>query len=344
MSKSASLSAAQKEAIRWQSRLSDKKCSDKVKQDFDHWLASSPENADAFQMIQYFWDQLEDLQSAAEPELKEARCFAKKSQASRRYRNITLTLLLLVFGLVAAQPNLALKTVSRHYQTARGDTVSINLSDGGSIKLNTDSDIRVADIFSWRKAWLEKGEAWFTIHHNSQKPFEVFAGKGHIWDIGTQFNVLNESNKTTVTVQEGEVALGTDNIEELTLTASQQSGFDNQGNVLEKTEISPELIGSWRSGVLIFQNQSLTEVLKQLSRYHQAEFTVLDPGIQGLAISGRFSTTDLNETLNTLASGMNLNIKQLQPGQFLIKKQAKTKAIQHPAKLQNFEPQMTDFR
>jgi transmembrane sensor len=191
----------------------------------------------------------------------------------------------------------------------------------------------VADIFGWRKAWLEKGEAWFTIHHNSEKPFEVFAGQGHIWDIGTQFNVLIESNKTTVTVQEGEVALATDNTEDLTLTANQQSSFDSQGNISEKTEVNAESIGAWRSGVLIFQNQRLTEVLKQLSRYHQAEFTVQDPVVESLAISGRFSTTDLNETLNTLAKGMNLNIKQLQPGQFLIKKQAKTKAIQHPAKL-----------
>ena len=323
MSKPALLSAAQKEAIRWQSRLSDKKCSEKIKLEFNLWLASSPENVDAYNMIQYFWDQFGHLQNTGEPELNEARSFAKKSQISRSQRNVILTVICLAAGLAAAQPDLALKVTSRQYQTAKGDSLNIALSDGSSIKLNTDSDIRVADIFGWRKAWIEKGEAWFNIHHNPEKPFEVFADQGHILDIGTQFNVLKESNKTTVTVQEGEVALATDSGEPLKLTANQQSGFDNLGNVSEKIEISSELIGSWRSGVLIFQNQSLTEVLKQLSRYHQAEFTVLDPIVKNQAISGRFSTKDLNRTLDTLSKGMNLNIKQLQPGQFLINKSSK---------------------
>ena len=323
MSKTASLSVAQKQAIRWQSRLSDKKCSEQVKQDFDNWLASSPENIDAFNMIQYFWDQLGHLQSVGEPELNEARRFAKTSQTNRRIRSGTLALLLAAFGLTATHPDLALKLTSRHYQTAKGDTVSIELSDGSMIKLNTASDIRVADILGWRKAWLANGEAWFVIHHDAEKPFEVFAGHGHIVDIGTQFNVFTDANKTTVTVQEGVVTLSSDESEPMTLTANQQSSVDDLGLVTEKTEINSETIGSWRSGVLIFQNQRLNEVLQQLSRYHQAEFTVPDPVIQNLVISGRFSTTELNETLNTLSQGMNLNIKQQQPGQFLISKSTK---------------------
>lgn len=320
MSKTASLSKAQKQAIRWQSRLSEKKCSDKVKQDFDHWLASSPENVDAFNMIQYFWDQFGHLQALGEPELNEARRFAKTSQTNRRLRNGALALLLAAFGLTAAQPDLALKLTSRHYQTAKGDTVSIALSDGSTIKLNTDSDIRVADILGWRKAWLANGEAWFMIHHDADKPFEVFAGQAHIVDIGTQFNVFTNANKTTVTVQEGEVALSSHHGQPLTLTANQQSSVDELGLVAEKTEINSETIGSWRSGVLIFQNQRLNEVLQQLSRYHQAEFTVLDAHVQNRVVSGRFSTTKLDETLHTLSQAMNLNIKQQQPGQFLISK------------------------
>ena len=324
MSKTAVLSAAQKQAIRWQSRLGDKNCSDQVKQDFDCWLAAAPENAAAFQMIQYFWDQFGDLQTVAAPELAEARRFAEQSQAGRRQRHATLALLLAVVGLGASQPDFALKLTAKHYQTAKGDMLSIELSDGGVIKLNTDSDLRVADIFGWRKAWLEKGEAWFTIHHQPERAFEVVAGPGRIRDIGTQFNVFTDAEKTTVTVLEGEVAIATgDNSQALTLTVNQQSGFDKLGRITEKTEINAESIGSWRSGVLIFQNQRLAEVLQQLSRYHQAEFITLDPALGNLTISGRFSTTDLHETLNTLSLGLNLIIKQSQAGQFTISKAAR---------------------
>ncbi|PKM10181.1 MAG: iron dicitrate transport regulator FecR [Gammaproteobacteria bacterium HGW-Gammaproteobacteria-3] len=319
----AALSDAQKQAIRWQSRLSEKKCPEQVKQDFDHWLASSPENVEAFNMIQYFWDQFGHLQAVGEPELNEARHFAQTAQTRRRARNGMLGLLFAVIGLAAAQPDLALKLTSRQYQTAKGDTVSIALSDGSSIKLNTDSTIKVADILGWRKAWLANGEAWFTIHHDADKPFEVFAGQAHIVDIGTQFNVFTDASKTTVTVLEGEVILKSGNSQPLTLSANQQSSVDDLGQIAEKTGINSETIGSWRSGVLIFQNQRLHEVLQQLSRYHQAEFTVLDASVQNRLVSGRFSTTQLAETLHTLSQAMNLNIKQQQPGQFLISKAAR---------------------
>ncbi len=323
MSKAVPLSDAQKQAIRWQSRLSAKKCPEKTQQAFDDWLNSAPENAEAFQIIQYFWEQWGDLPSMAGTELDEARHFAKQSQTNRRRGNAALVFFAVAVGLATARPDLALKLTARHYQTAKGDTINIPLSDGSRIHLNTDSDIQVADLFGWRKAWLAKGEAWFTIQHNPEHPFEVFAGKGRIWDIGTQFNVLTEANKTTVTVQEGEVGVATDNTQPLILTAHQQSSFDGLGQLSGKADIKSETIGSWRSGVLIFQNQRLADVLEQLTRYHPVRFTVQDPTIKNLLISGRFSTTDLNETLNTLSLGTNLSIKQTQLGKFFIKKSAK---------------------
>lgn len=322
MPESAPLSDAQKQAIRWQSRLSAKKCPEKTKQAFDDWLNASSEHAEAFQMIQYLWEQFGHLPSVAGAELNEARKVAKQTQANRRRSYAALVLFAVGIGLVTTRPDLAFKLTARHYQTAKGQTLSIALSEGSTIQLNTDSDIEAADIFGWRKAWLANGEAWFSIQHNQQQAFEVYAGPGRIWDIGTQFNVLTEADKTTVTVQEGEVGLASDNTEPLTLTAHQQISFDKLGHLSKMTEIKPEAIGSWRSGVLIFQNQRLTDVLQQLSRYHPAEFTVQDPSIENQLISGRFSTTDLKETLNTLSLGMGLNINQTQPGQFFIKKSA----------------------
>ncbi|MCQ8104732.1 FecR domain-containing protein [Methylomonas sp. SURF-2] len=320
MSDTAALSKAQKQAIRWQSRLGERDCPPQVRRDFEQWLASSPENVEAFNTIQYFWDQFGLLSSVGESEIKEARRFAKQAQSGRRIRNVSLLALVALVGLSAFQPDWALKLSSRHYQTARGETTDIELSDGGSIKLNTDSDIRVADLFGWRKAWLKRGEAWFTIHHNPGQPFEVVTTHAQIRDIGTQFNVYSDANKTTVSVLEGEVALASANGEALRLTANQQGSIENSGRAGEKTEINAETTGSWRSGVLIFQNQRLHQVLRELARYHLAEFNVLEPAVANLVISGRFSTTDLNETLNTLSQGMHLNIKQQRAGQFLISK------------------------
>jgi transmembrane sensor len=316
---SAILSDAQKQALKWLARLRDTQCSHHDKQEFAYWLALTPENAHAYSQVSQFWSQTSELQGAVDGRLKNARNFAKATQSSHRRRKSVLILSLVLLSVGISQPEFCLKLTSQYYQTTKGQILNVSLSDGSQITLNTNTQVRVADMLGYRKAWLETGEAWFSIHHNEKNPFEVFAGHGSIRDIGTQFNVMTDNNHTFVMVQEGEVAIHTDQVNRERLVANQQSSFNDKGQLANITSADANATGAWRSGILIFKHQSLPDVLKELSRYHNVAFEISDMKLQTMIFSGRLSTTDLNENLTTLSSAIGVKVVQLTPEHFLIK-------------------------
>jgi transmembrane sensor len=307
------LSEPQRQALRWLSRLRDTACSNQERQAFEDWLAMAPEHAEAYAQAQQFWQQLGGLTDVAGARLRDAHAYVQKAQAARRRRNTTLLALALAVGLCALQPELALKLTAERYQTAKGEQTAIDLADGSRIELNTDSDLRVARLFGARKVWLERGEAWFDVEHDTEHPFEVIVGNGRIRDIGTRFNVLNDEGNTTIEVEEGIVALSHDGSPEQWVKAGQQSGFDAEGRLRPIHAGDSNATGSWRQGLLIFKRQTLPEVLRQLARYHQVEFEVPDAKLQTLKVSGRFSTSDLDECLHTLANGLGVKVTRLTP-------------------------------
>ena len=314
------LTDAQKQAIRWHSKMNEADCSLKVRQNFESWLSEAPENKEAFEMIQLFWNDYAQLSVVGDNELSRARQFAKQVQLTNKRRNTGLMLIFLMIGVFAVDPQIGIKMFAQHYQTAKGQSSRVVLSDGSFIQINTDSEIRVFDFLGTRKVWLAHGEAWFDVHHDPSSDFWVETSQGKIKDIGTRFNVLVVNDKTTVSVEEGEVELETRAKRHLSLIENQQAELDIQGNLSSKTNVDLSTISAWRSGILIFQNQSLAEVLQQISRYHQVEFSINDSSLKQKTISGRFSTTNLVSTLHTLSVGMRLNIVQYQPGKFSIRK------------------------
>lgn len=311
------LSEPQRQALRWLSRLQDDACSDRDRQAFEDWLAAAPEHAEAYVQTQQFWQQIGGLTEIAGNRMKDARGHAQKTRAARRH-NTALLFAAIAVGLCALHPEFILKLTAERYQTAKGEHTAIDLAGGSRIELNTDSDLRVARLFGSRTVWLERGEAWFDVEHDAEHPFEVVVGNGRIRDVGTRFNVIKDLDNTTVAVAEGEVALSPAGAPEQPVKAGEQGGFDAEGRPQPVVAGDADAAGSWRQGLLIFKRQPLQEVLRQLTRYHRVEFELTGVKLQSLSVSGRFSTANLNESLNTLANGLGVTITRLSPTRIVI--------------------------
>ena len=52
----------------------------------------------------------------------------------------------------------------------------MNFADGSRIELNTNTVLRARMTTDQRIVWLEKGEAYFRIKHDSTHPFIVMVG------------------------------------------------------------------------------------------------------------------------------------------------------------------------
>jgi len=148
--------------------------------------------------------------------------------------------------------------------TAPGEHRTIDLADGSRVMLNGDTRITF-DPDTPRQIALARGEALFDVKHNAKDPFVVVADGTRLVDIGTVFNVIHQDGAIDVAVAEGAVDY----------EAGRQRIRLNQGDALSRADrdaapalrkASPEGIGSWQSGQLQYDDATLDQVARDLSR------------------------------------------------------------------------------
>lgn len=308
--------AIHEQASLWVFRLRAGHCTAADRQALKEWLESDRRHEAAYRLAESAWRSFSHAGEQPHPQLVAARLLFRHTQ-SRRRKTISgriaaaaSLLLLIVGGPVAWQ-----WTHTENYATVKGQRSEILLSDGSRVELNTDTQIRVNYAWRTRKVTMERGEALFTVAHDSEKTFEVIAAKGRIRDIGTRFNVRRWRDETTVSVLEGEVAVSTESssIAE-NLLPGRQVRFNNQGSLSAPAEFDPKTVTAWQSGLLAFKSTPLAEVLDELSRYHNVELTLADPALRELKVSGDFPSNDLNGALNVITAALPVKAVRKSPG------------------------------
>jgi len=198
---------------------------------------------------------------------------------------------------------------TNHYHTAKGESNSIQLSDGSHIDLNTDTELSVQYTWTTRSVKLEHGEALFSVVHDAGKPFEVIAANGLIRDIGTRFNVYNQAEQVSVTVLEGEVSVtaGQNSIPHH-LTPGQQISYDATGRMSAIANADIAATTAWQKAQLVFKGKPLSVVLEQLGRYHEVKLKVTDPRLQALKVSGVFPSNNLKLAHDNIAGALPVKI------------------------------------
>ncbi len=180
------------------------------------------------------------------------------------------------------------KPQSRTYATSIGGHETVRFADGTQIELNTDTVLRAEMTTRERTVWLEKGEAYFQVHHDAARPMVVIVGDRRITDLGTQFLVRREPGKLKVALFEGSVRLDTANLvpgEEATATATSIS-------VAHKSveDLTNEI--AWRDGVLVFKHATLADAAKAFNRYSTKKLILADPAVGQQTVGGTFRTND----------------------------------------------------
>jgi transmembrane sensor len=230
-----------------------------------------------------------------------------------RQRRLTLAVaatLLLAIGIGAY---LALAPNGERYATPIGGIASVPMADGSKVTLNTDSQIRIALTDTERRVELGHGEAFFEVSKDPARPFIVRAGSKRVVAVGTKFSVRRDGDDIEVVVTEGKVrvedrAAGqgarADGSADVFLTPGSIARADEAG-VLVQRKTLPEAEDqlSWRTGVLMFRNQSLGEAAAEFNRYNVRKIVIQDPQIAALKIEGNFRATNVEAFVRLLESG-----------------------------------------
>lgn len=207
------------------------------------------------------------------------------------------------------------------YTTPVGGLQNLSLQDGSHITLNTDTRLRASVGAHERRVELIRGEAFFDVAKDVQRPFVVEAGDRRIVVVGTQFSVRREGEEVRVVVTEGKVRIektqgatgGRTDAPLLTAGAVVQASRTNM-QVREEGGAHVEKLLSWRSGYVNFENVPLTEAVAEFNRYRESKILIEDPSIEALRIGGNFRSSSSEAFLAVLESGFAIDVQRRDGG------------------------------
>ena len=197
----------------------------------------------------------------------------------------------------------------REYATPKGRRAVFRLLDGTEITLNADSRLGVPVRFAprGRDVYLE-GEAYFSVVHDTARPFVVHTPHSAIRAIGTRFGVhaYGDAAAERVAVAEGAVALAlpAQPAAETPLRAGQVATLSRAGavHVLRGAAVMNEL--AWTRGRLVFTSVPLSEAAQRLGRWYDLDVLVIDSTLARRPITGSYSNEPVSEVLTLITSAV----------------------------------------
>lgn len=204
-----------------------------------------------------------------------------------------------------------------HYATADDQQKEVTLSDGTTIRLNSNSEIRISNDYLELTRQVElEGEAYFDVSHNPEKPFLIHANETKIEVLGTSFNVrtVAEENEVQLAVIEGSVSFssweGTLTKESVVLKTGQFAYVDLERHVIDVEEFAVNNYLFWMKGRLVFEELPLKQVCTQLNRLYDVRCDYADVMIGDLKLTADFSGDTLEKTLSVIALSLDITYKK----------------------------------
>ncbi|HEY0747795.1 MAG TPA: FecR domain-containing protein [Steroidobacteraceae bacterium] len=322
-----SIEDIERDASVWLARMNADDVTSADRASFEAWLAAHPRHAKSYAELSATWQEL-----AENGPLVRAVGFGQSMNAAsaappmrRRWMAgaVAAGITALVLG---AGWNAFKQKEETRFQTAIGEQAAVALPDGSSLDLNTNSRVWVDYTQRTRVIRLERGEAFFKVAHDTQRPFWVRAGNYWVRAVGTAFNVYLRPTGVEVTVSEGTVqvvnATGIDlppsdaALTSAAVTAGEQADAHGHAEViraLNSAQLSRLL--AWRRSSLYFQDQPLGEVVDELMRYTTLKIEFQDEALRQVPVGGTFQTSPegAEALLTMLRDGFGTTIRREGP-------------------------------
>jgi transmembrane sensor len=267
--------------------------------EFRNW-ESDPLNAAAFREIERALSAV-DASSLAAPQIPPRRSapgawwLTVALAAAALPAAMGLALLLDLGGDPAPQPA-AIVHVS-----AIGEQRLVELPDGSSVFLNTASRIEVAYSPSERLVVLSGGQAFFEVIPGA-RPFIVEAAGIRTQAVGTAFDIRIRDTGPEITLVDGRLEVTSPSLPGAAI--AMQAGYrlsliEGRASALDK--VDPDLVLSWRSGVLQFTDMPLADAAAELNRYSSTQILIEDAVLGAQRLSGAFPAGEPEQFASAVA-------------------------------------------
>lgn len=189
-----------------------------------------------------------------------------------------------------------------------GSKMRLELPDSSIVWLNSNAWIRYPQKFAGKSRRVEfAGEALFEVKKNEECPFIVSVDGLSVQVLGTQFNILANTNSDIVetTLLNGSVVLYKSNNltsePDFILRPDQQALFYRKNGQIEIFNVRASMYSSWVNGQFVFEKNTLQEIVDILERAFNTQIHIEGKELQNKRLTAQFTHLEtLDEILSIL--------------------------------------------
>ena len=185
--------------------------------------------------------------------------------------------------------------------TTVGMTDSLRLADASRIFLDANTTVRYPNRIAGdaRTVYLDRGNAFFSVSHDPERPFTVQLDGSSVTVLGTSFNIEATAEQVYVSVRTGTVRFAAGNAASI-LQAGNGAIYHRKTHTLQAVDATNRNADAWITHELRFVDASLQEVLTSLEDYYHVQISLQDSIANFRKFNASFRKNKLEEVLDVL--------------------------------------------
>lgn len=279
------------------------------------WL-ELPENKTHFEGLQAAWDLANPAKKLKTANKSEAwkKIAPTPAKGERRFMitrwtsvAIAATVLLAIVSALLYFPGK--KSSDTDVLMTLDSTKNFTLPDNSQITLYHNTGIIVPKKFKTdsREVTLIKGEAFFSVAKNEQKPFIVHAAFANIRVIGTEFNVTANNDEVIVGVNEGKVLFYT--LKDSVLLEKGMSASIRPTTSAQPVDISSNT-WAYATHKLVFKDSPMTDVIAVVEKTYGRTIFVSNESVKNCKLTATFDNISLENVVLFISESLNLKLEK----------------------------------
>jgi transmembrane sensor len=296
------------QAAEWFAVLSGDDFTEHDRQQWQKWLAASPQHALAWQRVEMISHHFQRIPAG---QRHDAGQVLRTHSQTRRH---ALKLMALCCGVCmvgwGTSTHMPWKQWYAAYKTNVGEIRDFRLAEGSHLWLNTDTSLDIQSESGRLHLSLYKGEALIEPASKSRVPLIIDTAYGALLASNTQFSVFDRDGFGELAVFRGSVQVAPSAAATFTIQAGQQVLF-SRDKVFEARSVEPRR-KAWINGMLVADDMRLGDFIRELGRYCRGHLAC-DPNVADLRIVGAYPISDTDRVLSALEQSLPVSINRPLP-------------------------------
>lgn len=192
---------------------------------------------------------------------------------------------------------------------AREGTLTVDLPDGSRVFLNQSAGLEVNRDFENERTVKLRGEGFFDVLADPERPFRVSSGKVTVTVLGTSFNIREKVDESVeVFVESGKVRMDlADQDQGITLGPGQLGKANLK---LETTILDDDNYLSWKTKEFKFVDESVENILHTLERSYHVEVITEHVAASGFRLTTSYNDQSFEAILNTICAALDMHYEK----------------------------------